>query len=115
MTLHITDNQISDISALSNLKLLRTLSLQNNNVEDLEPLKDLEQLESLDRSYEEGFRFIEVDICLTSDGVPVLLHDWGNANWFAGIGYSTEQHTGGVKKRYHTTVSPLTVLCRGIF
>lgn len=98
MTLHITDNQISDISALSNLKLLRTLSLQNNNVEDLEPLKDMEQLESLDRSYEEGFRFIEVDICLTSDGVPVLLHDWAMPTGLPGSDTLLNSRTGWSKK-----------------
>ena len=58
---------------------------------DIYGIRMTNSLQALDRSYEEGFRFIEVDICLTSDGVPVLLHDWGNANWFAGIGYSTEQ------------------------
>jgi glycerophosphoryl diester phosphodiesterase len=46
--------------------------------------------QALDRSYEEGFRLIEVDICTTSDNIPVLGHDWGNANWFSGVNYSTE-------------------------
>lgn len=46
--------------------------------------------QALEKSYEEGFRFIEVDICTTSDNIPVLAHDWGNANWFSGVKYSTE-------------------------
>lgn len=58
---------------------------------DIHGIRMTNSRQALDRSYDEGFRFIEVDICLTSDGVPVLLHDWGNANWFAGIKYSTEQ------------------------
>ena len=32
--------------------------------------------EALDNSYENGYRFFEVDIDLTSDGYPVLIHDW---------------------------------------
>jgi glycerophosphoryl diester phosphodiesterase len=58
---------------------------------DIHGVRMTNSLQALDSSYDEGFCFIEVDICLTSDGVPVLAHDWGNANWFAGIKYSTEQ------------------------
>lgn len=46
-------------------------------------------LEALDSSYNKGFRFIEVDINRTSDGIPVLVHDWGNANWLMNVKYST--------------------------
>jgi lipoteichoic acid synthase len=60
---------------------------------DIHGIRMTNSLRALDSSYNEGFRYIEVDIHLTSDGVPVLLHDWGNANWFAGINYSTEQPT----------------------
>ncbi|MGI6668279.1 MAG: glycerophosphodiester phosphodiesterase family protein [Acetivibrionales bacterium] len=45
-------------------------------------------LEALDNSYSKGFRFIEADISRTSDGVPVLVHDWGNANWLMDVRYS---------------------------
>lgn len=47
-------------------------------------------LQALDNSYKQGFRFFEVDISKTSDGVPVLVHDWGNVNWFRNVKYSTE-------------------------
>ena len=47
-------------------------------------------LQALDNSYKKGFRFFEVDISNTSDGVPVLVHDWGNTNWFRNVKYSTE-------------------------
>ena len=50
-------------------------------------------LQALDNSYEKGFRFFELDFEWTSDGVPVILHDWGNANWFFNIKYSTKAHT----------------------
>ena len=58
---------------------------------DIYGIRMTNSLQALNKSYAEGFRFIEMDISLTSDGIPVLLHDWGNANWFAGIKYSTEQ------------------------
>ncbi|MGE5613619.1 MAG: glycerophosphodiester phosphodiesterase family protein [Bacillota bacterium] len=45
-------------------------------------------VEALDNSYNKGFRLIEVDINRTSDGVPVLVHDWGNANWLMDVRYS---------------------------
>ena len=32
--------------------------------------------EALDSSYAKGFRLIEIDICLTTDGALVLVHDW---------------------------------------
>lgn len=38
-------------------------------------------IDAFDASYNEGFRWIEVDIGYTSDQVPVCVHDWGNANW----------------------------------
>ena len=50
-------------------------------------------MQALDNSYEKGFRFFELDFEWTSDGIPVILHDWGNANWFFNIKYSTEAHT----------------------
>jgi len=50
-------------------------------------------LQALDNSYKEGFRFFEVDISKTSDGVPVLVHDWGNVNWFRNVKYSTKAAT----------------------
>ena len=50
-------------------------------------------LQALDNSYEKGFRFFELDFEWTSDGVPVILHDWGHANWFFNIKYSTKAHT----------------------
>jgi glycerophosphoryl diester phosphodiesterase len=46
-------------------------------------------LEALENSYNKGFRFMEVDISPTSDGIPVLVHDWGNANWLMNVKYST--------------------------
>lgn len=45
-------------------------------------------VEALDNSYNKGFRFIEADISRTSDGIPVLVHDWGNANWLMDVRYS---------------------------
>lgn len=57
---------------------------------DIYGIRMTNSLQALDKSYEEGFRFIEVDICTTSDDIPVLAHDWGNANWFSGVKYSTE-------------------------
>ncbi len=33
-------------------------------------------LEALDESYEKGYRFLELDFLLSSDGIPVCLHDW---------------------------------------
>jgi len=41
-------------------------------------------LESLERGYFDGHRIFEVDVHLTIDGYPVLMHDWhtGFATWF---------------------------------
>ncbi len=33
-------------------------------------------LQALENSYAKGFRYIEMDFNLTSDGVPVAIHDW---------------------------------------
>ncbi len=35
-------------------------------------------LQALNCSVREGFRFIEIDICKTGDGVYMLVHDWKN-------------------------------------
>ncbi len=59
---------------------------------DIYGIRMTNSLQALNKSYEEGFRYIEMDISLTSDGIPVFIHDWGNANWFAGIKYSTEEY-----------------------
>ena len=37
-------------------------------------------LDALNHSYEEGFRFIEVDLNKTSDGELVLIHDWDSVS-----------------------------------
>lgn len=50
-------------------------------------------LQALDNSYEKGFRFFELDFEWTSDKVPVILHDWGNANWFFNIKNSAMAHS----------------------
>ncbi len=50
-------------------------------------------LQAFYNSYDKGFRFFEVDISKTSDGVPVLVHDWGNTNWLRDIKYSTKAAT----------------------
>jgi glycerophosphoryl diester phosphodiesterase len=47
-------------------------------------------LQALDKSYTKGFRFFELDMDWTSDGVPVLVHDWGNLNWFLNIRHSSQ-------------------------
>ncbi len=47
-------------------------------------------LQALENSYSLGFRFFELDFCNTSDGIPVIVHDWGNANWFMNVKYSTK-------------------------
>ncbi|MBW3537918.1 hypothetical protein KY386_00320 [Candidatus Parcubacteria bacterium] len=36
-------------------------------------------LEALEHNYDKGYRWLEVDLHLTSDGAIVLLHDWENA------------------------------------
>ncbi len=33
-------------------------------------------LEALNESYDKGYRFLELDFVMSSDGVPVCLHDW---------------------------------------
>jgi glycerophosphoryl diester phosphodiesterase len=35
-------------------------------------------LEALNKSYANGFRFIEVDVNYTADKIPVLFHDWND-------------------------------------
>ncbi len=50
-------------------------------------------LQAFDNSYSEGFRFFETDITLTSDNELILAHDWGNANWFMNVKYSTDAPT----------------------
>lgn len=50
-------------------------------------------LQAFDNSYSEGFRFFETDITLTSDDEPILAHDWGNANWFMNVKYSSDAPT----------------------
>ncbi|MCL2873904.1 MAG: leucine-rich repeat domain-containing protein [Defluviitaleaceae bacterium] len=47
-SLRLDDNQISDLSSLSNLTNLRDLSLSNNQISDLAPLANLKNLESLE-------------------------------------------------------------------
>jgi glycerophosphoryl diester phosphodiesterase len=60
---------------------------------DIHGVRMTNSRQALDKSYEEGFRFIEVDICKTSDDAAVLAHDWGNANWFSGVKYSSKVPT----------------------
>lgn len=60
---------------------------------DISGIRMTNSRQALDESYEEGFRLIEVDLCTTSDGIPVIAHDWGNANWFSGVNYSSEAPT----------------------
>lgn len=55
---------------------------------DVYGIRMTNSLQAMDNSYDEGFRIFEADISFTSDGVPVLAHDWGNANWFMDIEYS---------------------------
>lgn len=50
-------------------------------------------LQAFYNSYDKGFRFFETDISKTSDGVPVMVHDWGNTNWLRDIKYSTKAAT----------------------
>lgn len=50
-------------------------------------------LQALDSSYSKGFRFFELDIDWTRDHIPVLIHDWGNVNWYVDIRHSTEPQT----------------------
>lgn len=50
-------------------------------------------LQALDNSYKHGFRHFELDIDWSTDGIPVLVHDWTNTNWLADIRYSAEPHT----------------------
>lgn len=39
--------------------------------------------ESIEKSLENGFNYVEVDFSWTTDGVPVLVHDWGTfSKWF---------------------------------
>lgn len=33
-------------------------------------------LEALNESYQKGYRFLELDFVMSSDGIPVCLHDW---------------------------------------
>jgi glycerophosphoryl diester phosphodiesterase len=43
-------------------------------------------LEAIEESYASGIRWFEVDVSLTSDGRPILLHDWEQSwrYWFDG-------------------------------
>lgn len=50
-TLTITDNNISDLSSLANLKDLRGVSFSKNNVEDISVLCTMDKVDSLDLSY----------------------------------------------------------------
>ncbi len=61
-------------------------------------------LQAFYNSYDRGFRFFEADISKTSDGVPVLVHDWGNTNWLRDIKYSTKAAT------YEEYISTKTIL-----
>ena len=38
-------------------------------------------LEALEKNYDRGFRFFEVDVEKTTDGKYILLHDWGRLKW----------------------------------
>lgn len=52
---------------------------------ELEGYTYLNNLEAVRNSYEKGFRMIELDIELTSDNIPVLIHSWdGFVNKFFG-------------------------------
>lgn len=50
-------------------------------------------LQALDNSYKHGFRYFELDMDWSTDGIPVLSHDWTNTNWLADIRYSAKPHT----------------------
>jgi hypothetical protein len=41
--------------------------------------------EALDTHYAAGFRVFELDFEWTSDGQPVMVHDWAKTSWFAGL------------------------------
>lgn len=47
---------------------------------DLNGLKLTNSREALDQSYHEGFRYFELDISKTADGIPFLVHDWDYCN-----------------------------------
>lgn len=42
-------------------------------------------LEAVERSVREGYTYIELDICLTADSVPVAVHDWDTWREMAGM------------------------------
>lgn len=60
---------------------------------DIYGIRLTNSLQAFYNSYDKGFRFFETDISKTSDGVPVLVHDWGNANWLRNIKNSTKAAT----------------------
>lgn len=82
------------LQALSTLVLLASSVIVTSNVQttnfsensyprliahaggDINGLKLTNSRQALDQSYSEGFRYFEVDISKTSDGVPFLVHDW---------------------------------------
>lgn len=54
----------------------------------IDGIKYTNSLESLDQSYKEGFRYIELDIIETSDGHYVAAHDW--KHWARETNYKGE-------------------------
>ena len=45
---------------------------------EIDGIAGTNSLEALKASYAKGYRFIEIDFVLTSDGEPVCLHDWSD-------------------------------------
>jgi glycerophosphoryl diester phosphodiesterase len=46
-----------------------------------------DSIEALTTNYQEGYRLFEVDVNLTSDGIPVLVHGWRKSDYQKRIGF----------------------------
>ncbi len=46
----------------------------------------VDSIDALELSYNSGYRLFEVDVNLTSDGVPVLVHGWNKSDYIKRIG-----------------------------
>lgn len=83
MLVFATGNQTTLIKELEKeIIILQYYSTINNNIYLMHAGGGIDNkaytnsIEAIEKSYDEGYRLFEVDVRLTKDGYPVLVHDW---------------------------------------
>lgn len=82
--LELFDNQITDISSISNLQNIKILNLSNNNIFDISTLVSLPKLETVSL-YNNNLTNLEIVTELMNDGVNIYYASQPKENWLENI------------------------------